>query len=178
MPAQLTYGLRGGDLFLEGGSSVRSIHFLRKPTESHRFERGRGAHWRLISHLSLNYLGMTDLSEDEGAATLRELMGLYLHQGDQSLQGQISGIKSMGIEPITRRLPQHNQLVYGRGVGVRVTVDESSFAGVSPWPLLSVLETFFTRHVGINSFVELGVESRQRGKVAQWRARPGQRPHV
>jgi type VI secretion system protein ImpG len=101
-----------------------------------------------------------------------------LNQGDESLQGQISGIKSMAIEPITRRLTQHSQLVYGRGVGVRVTVDESSFAGVSPWPLLSVLETFFARHVGMNSFVELNVHSRQRGKVAHWPARPGQRPHV
>lgn len=167
-----------GDMVCVDSAPVGKIRIVAGPSRPSVSAADNEITWRLISHLSLNYLGMTDLSEDEGAATLRELMGLYLHQGDQSLQGQISGIKSMGIEPITRRLPQHNQLVYGRGVGVRVTVDESSFAGVSPWPLLSVLETFFTRHVGINSFVELGVESRQRGKVAQWRARPGQRPHV
>jgi type VI secretion system protein ImpG len=134
--------------------------------------------WRLISHLSLNYLGMTDLSDEEGAATLRELLGLYLKQGDQNLQGQISGIKSIGISPITRRLKEHSHLVYGRGVGVKATVDEASFAGVSPWPLMSVVEVFLSRHVGMNSFVELSTHSRQRGKVAQWPARTGQRPHV
>ena len=60
LPAQLTYGLRGGDLFQAGGSSVRSISFLRKPSASHRFERGRGAHWRLISHLALNHLSLAE----------------------------------------------------------------------------------------------------------------------
>ena len=82
----------------------------------------------------------------------------------------------MSVRPITRRLTQHRQLVYGRGVGIELTVDEASFAGVSAWPLVSVLERFFARHVGVNSFTELSLQSRQRGKVAQWDVRPGQRP--
>ncbi|GKT17600.1 type VI secretion system baseplate subunit TssF [Acidovorax sp. SUPP2522] len=132
--------------------------------------------WRLISHLSLNYLAMTDLSEEEGAATLRDLLRLYLDLGDKDLSGQVSSIKGVGISAITRRLPQHGQLVYGRGVGVSVGVDESSLAGVSPWPLMAVLERFFARHVGVNSYTELALDSRQRGRIAQWRVRPGQRP--
>ena len=40
--------------------------------------------WRLISHLSLNYLAMTDLSDEEGAATLRELMGRMLTIADSA----------------------------------------------------------------------------------------------
>ena len=134
--------------------------------------------WRLISHLSLNYLAMTDLSAEEGAATLRELLNLYLDLGDHSLAGQVIGIKEIGTEPIVRRLSQHAQLVYGRGVGVRVTVDESSYAGISPWPLMAVLERFFSRHVGVNSFTELALTSRQRGDLAQWRVRPGDRPNT
>ncbi|MDZ4237279.1 MAG: type VI secretion system baseplate subunit TssF [Hydrogenophaga sp.] len=132
--------------------------------------------WRLISHLTLNYLAMTDLSDEEGAATLRELMNLYLALGNHALAGQVAGLKEMNIHPITRRLTQHSQLVYGRGVGISLTVDDASFAGVSAWPLVSVLERFFARHVGVNSFTELSLHSRQRGKVAQWNVRPGQRP--
>lgn len=178
LPLLMSINNEDGDMVCVDSAPVGRIRIVAGPSRPTVSVADNEITWRLISHLSLNYLGMTDLSEEEGAATLRELMGLYLNQGDQSLQGQINGIKNMGIEPITRRLTQHNQLIYGRGVGVRVTVDESSFAGVSPWPLLSVLETFFSRHVGINSFAELSVHSRQRGKVAQWRARPGRRPHV
>lgn len=134
--------------------------------------------WRLISHLSLNYLAMTDLSDEEGAATLRELLGLYLALGNPTLSGQVTGIKEMEIRPITRRLAQHRPLVYGRGVGVSITVDEASFGGISPWPLMTVLDRFFARHVGVNSFTELALHSRQRGTVAQWATRPGQRPNT
>ena len=174
----MTINSSEGDMICVDSVPVGKIRVVAGPSRPTFSVADNEITWRLISHLSLNYLGMTDLSDDEGAATLRELLGLYLSQGDQSLQGQVSGLKSMAITPITRRLTQHSQLVYGRGVGVQVSVDETPFAGVSPWPLLSVLETFFTRHVGMNSFVELGVQSRQRGKVAQWRARPGKRPHV
>jgi type VI secretion system protein ImpG len=53
----LSYGMRGGDLFGRG-SSVRasaSCASRRRPTAS----RGARAHWRLISHLSLNHLSLT-----------------------------------------------------------------------------------------------------------------------
>jgi type VI secretion system protein ImpG len=135
--------------------------------------------WRLISHLSLNYLAMWDRSAQEGAAALQELLGLYLALGEHNLGGQISGIQAMELAPITRRLPQHEQLVvYGRGVGVNVTVDESSYGGISPWPLMAVMERFFARHVGVNSFIELALQSTQRGKLANWPLRVGSRPHV
>ena len=71
---------------------------------------------------------------------------------------------------------QSAQLVYGRGVGVRLAVDDAPFAGVSPWPLAAVLEQFLARHVGVNSFTELELRSRQRGRLAQWPARMGTRP--
>jgi type VI secretion system protein ImpG len=41
LPASLSYGMRGG--VLGGGSSVRAISFLRKPTPSYRFARARCA---------------------------------------------------------------------------------------------------------------------------------------
>ena len=178
LPLLMSINNSDGDMTCVDSAPVGKIRVIAGPNRPMVSSADNEITWRLISHLSLNYLGMTDLSDEEGAATLRELLGLYLQQGDHSLQGQVSGIKGIAIEPITRRLEQHSQLIYGRGVGARVTVDESSFAGVSPWPLFSVLDVFFSRHVGLNSFVELSVHSRQRGKLAQWRARPGKRPNV
>src|SRR5690606_37417105 len=59
LPALLPFGAPGGDLFMEGGGLAREVRLLRKPTQSSRFERGRGTLWRLLSHLSLNHLSLS-----------------------------------------------------------------------------------------------------------------------
>lgn len=178
LPLLMTINSAEGDLTAQESAPIQKICVVAGPSRPEASIADGEITWRLISHLSLNYLAMTDLSAEEGAATLRELLNLYLDLGDHSLAGQIAGIKEIGIEPIVRRLCEHAQLVYGRGVGVQITVDESSYAGISPWPLMAVLERFFSRHVGVNSFTELALISRQRGELAQWRIRPGSRPNT
>lgn len=178
LPLLMRTGRPGGDLFLQESAPVDTVSIVAGPSTPTPAVSDGALTWRLISHLSLNYLAMTDLSAEEGAATLQELLGLYLDVGDKHLNGHITSVQSMEIEPITRRLSQHRQLIYGRGVGVTLHVDETPLAGVSPWPLANMLEHFFARHVGINSFTELRLQSRQRGPLAQWSPRMGQRPSV
>jgi type VI secretion system protein ImpG len=92
----------GGDLFLEGGSSVRPISFLRKPTAPQRFESGRSAHWRLISHLSLNHLSLTN----GGVEAFREMLALYDLPRSPSSQRQIGGIaRPSSTRPASAWLP-------------------------------------------------------------------------
>lgn len=176
LPLLMTVGSSEGDLTPVESAPISAVRVVAGPSRPVEASAENEITWRLISHLSLNYLALSDGSEEEGAATLRDLLGLYKDLGNRDLGGQIQGIGSVTIEAITRRLPQHRQLVYGRGVGVRLTVDDAPFAGVSPWPLAAVLEQLLTRHVGINSFTELELRSRQRGRLAQWPARPGHRP--
>lgn len=178
LPLLMKIGSTGGDFFLQESAPVQAIRTVAGPSSPVPCMSDGALTWRLISHLSINYLAMTDRSAEEGAATLQELLRLYLDLGDRHMQGHIAGLHSLQIEPITRRLPQHRQLVYGRGVGVTMSVDEAPLAGVSPWPLANVLEHFFVRHVGINSFTELNLHSRQRGTLARWLPRMGQRPAV
>lgn len=178
LPLLMRVNQPGGDFALQESAPVEWARAIAGPSAPIPAVADGGLTWRLISHLSLNYLAMTDLSDEEGAATLQELLRLYLDLGNHQLAGQIAAIQGMRIEPITRRLPQHRQLVYGRGVGVHLSVDEPAMAGVSPWPLSNVLERFFARHVGVNSFTELQLHSRQRGPVARWTPRPGQRPGI
>jgi type VI secretion system protein ImpG len=61
-------------------------------------------------------------------------------------------------------------------VQVALTVDESSFGGISPYLLGCVLEEFFARHVSINTFTETALDSLQRGRIATWPSRIGRRP--
>ena len=160
LPASLAYGLRGGDLFLEGGSSVRSISFLRKPTQSNRFERGRGAHWRLISHLSLNHLSLTD----GGLDAFREMLTLYDLPRSPSSQRQISGISAIAHKAANAWLPGNPFACLVRGVEVRLTIDEEAFVGSGIHAFAHIIERFLGLYVHANSFTQLVMVSNKTGE--------------
>ncbi|MEG1324462.1 MAG: type VI secretion system baseplate subunit TssF, partial [Janthinobacterium sp.] len=160
LPAQLTYGLRGGDLFLEGGSSVRSISFLRKPTESQRFERGRGAHWRLISHLSLNHLSLSG----SGLEAFQEMLTLYDLPRSATSQRQISGIAAIEHKAANAWLPGNPFACLVRGIEVRLTLDEEAFVGSGIHAFAHIVECFLGLYVHANSFTQLVVLSKKSGE--------------
>jgi len=160
LPAMLSYGLRGGDLFLEGGSSVRSISFLRKPTPSHRFERGRGAHWRLISHLSLNHLSLTD----GGIDAFREMLTLYDLPRSPASQRQIGGILSVAHKAATAWLAGNPFACLVRGLEVRLTIDEEAFVGSGIHAFAHIVERFLGLYVHANSFTQLVIVSNKNGE--------------
>ena len=60
LPGKLPFGGKGGDFELEGAAPLSQIRCLTKPTETIRPPLQRGAQWRLISHLSLNYLSLCE----------------------------------------------------------------------------------------------------------------------
>lgn len=160
LPAQLSYGLPGGDLFLEGGSIVRSIHFLRKPTEPYRFERGHGAHWRLISQLSLNHLSLSQ----GGIDAFRETLALYDLPRNPISRRQLDGIADMNSRPVTAWLPGNPFACLVRGMEVRLTIDEESFVGSGIYGFASVLERFLGLYAHANSFVQLVILSKRSGE--------------
>jgi type VI secretion system protein ImpG len=160
LPASLSYGLRGGDLFLEGGSSVRSISFLRKPTASHRFERGRGAHWRLISHLSLNHLSLAD----GGLDAFREMLTLYDLPRSPASQRQIGGILAVAHKAANTWLPGNPFACLVRGIEVRLTIDEEAFVGSGIHAFAHIIERFLGLYVHANSFTQLVIVSNKTGE--------------
>jgi type VI secretion system protein ImpG len=160
LPASLSYGQQGGDLFLEGGSSVRSIAFLRKPTASHRFASGRGAHWRLISHLALNHLSLAD----GGVDAFREILALYDLPRSPSSQRQIGGIKAIAQRPTTAWLAGNPFTCLVRGVEVRLSIDEEAFVGSGIHAFAQIVERFLALYVHANSFTQLVIASSKTGE--------------
>jgi type VI secretion system protein ImpG len=160
LPASLSYGARGGDLFLEGGSSVRSITFLRKPTSSHKFESGRGAHWRLISHLSLNHLSLSD----GGLDAFREMLALYDLPRSPASQRQIGGISAIAHKAANAWLPGNPFACLVRGVEVRLTIDEEAFVGSGIHAFTHIIERFLGLYVHANSFTQLVMVSNKTGE--------------
>ena len=161
------------DFTVESGAPVQSVRCVAGPTiPAPSFAEGETA-WRLVSHLSLNYLSLLDQDKEQGATALRDLLRLYCRVDDEAAHKQIEGLRSVTAESIVRRLPLPGPITYGRGLQVCVTLDESAFEGAGVFVLGSVLEQFFAKYVSLNSFTETVIKSTARGVIMQWPARVG-----
>lgn len=177
LPLLLPTGLES-DFTLRVSAPVRAIRILRGPSRPYPALAEGALTWRLISHLGLNYLSLTDVDAAQGASALREMLDLYGNLADPAVRRQIQGVRSMALVPVFRRLPEPGPIVFGRGVEIALKIDEVAFSGASPYLFGAVLEQFFSRHVSLNSFTEFALTSLQRGEIARWSPRVGRRPAV
>ena len=165
----------GNDVFhLPDGGPVNSVKTLVAPTRPRPTLAQGDSSWRLISHLSLNYLSIADTTMGGGAEALREIVGIYAPLGDRALEKQLEGIVSLKSRPIVRRLSDEVLSTAVRGIEIKMEFDESFFEGTGVYVLGAVLETFFRRYVSINSFTETVISTQQRGDIARWKAKTGQ----
>jgi type VI secretion system protein ImpG len=176
LPLYLPLGQGTSDFSLETGAPVAAIRCVAGPTPPRPSYAHGDPTWRLISHLSLNYLSLADAADGGGASALRELLALYGDCGDAVIRRQIEGVRSVTSQPVTRRLPLPGPVAFGRGLQVTLTCDESAFEGTGVFLLGAVLERFFAKYVSLNSFTETALHTVQRGEIAQWPARIGRRP--
>ena len=61
--------------------------------------------WRLLSHLSLNYLSIVDDGDEKGASTLRQMLSLYANVNDPGVIRQLESIKTVSSNAVVRRMP-------------------------------------------------------------------------
>jgi type VI secretion system protein ImpG len=175
LPLLMPVGKAKTDFTLESGAPVQAVRVLSGPTPP-RPAWGEGESvWRLISHLTLNYLSLVDTSPERGALALRDLLTIYTDVADAACRKQVDGVRSVRSVPITRRLPGAGPITYGRGLQITLTCDEMAFEGTGVFLLGAVLDQFFARYVSVNSFTETVLETLARGEVMRWPARLGQR---
>jgi type VI secretion system protein ImpG len=178
LPLVMPIGDTGSDFTLESGAPVKTVRCVAGPSAPRPAAAQGETAWRLISHLSLNYLAIAESSGDDGANALRELLSLYADPTEPGSQRQIQGVRSASTQPIVRKLPVDGPLSFARGVEITLQCDESAFEGASVFMLGTVLSRFFARYVSINSFVETVVRTSQRGEVARWPMTMGRRPAI
>lgn len=171
LPSQMPYGQVGGDLFMEGGGIAKTVFFLRKPTPTYRFERGKGAHWRLISHLSLNHLSLVN----EGVEALREMFKLYDLPRSATNQKLIDSVISVEHRAATTRMAGNPFPTFVRGSEIRLVVDEDALVGSGLHLFAQVLDHFFGLYVHANSFSRLVLVSAVSGQeILKCKPRNGQ----
>ncbi len=160
LPTLMSVGLPSGDLFLEGGSSVRSIKLLRKPSQPYRFDHRRDGQWRIISHLSLNHLSLTA----SGLAAFQEMLALYDLPRTATSRRQIEGLLNITQTDKTVWMSGQPFACFVRGVEVRLTIDESSFVGSGLDVFVRCIDRFLGLYVSLNSFIQLVVVSNRTGE--------------
>lgn len=174
LPSRLPFGGDQGVLELEAPGPVARARLLRKPTTTIRPPLGRGAQWRLISHLALNHLSLT--GSDEGLAAFREILRLADFADSAVTRQQIEGITQVA----SRRAAGRTGCAIGNavclGVEVELVFDESRYVGSGVYLFASVLERFLGLYTSLNSFTRLVARTRQReGILRRWPPRSGER---
>jgi type VI secretion system protein ImpG len=172
LPLNMPVGKLNTDFTLEVRAPVDSVRCVAGPTEPRPSFAlaSTDAVWRLISHLSLNYLSLVNTDSQTGAAALRDLLKLYGHVDDAATRKEVEGIKSVQSRPIVRRLSASGPLTFGRGLEITLSCDEAAFEGSGVFLLGAVLAQFFARYVSINSFTETVLRTTDRGEVMRWPA--------
>jgi type VI secretion system protein ImpG len=135
---------------------------------------GEALLWRLISHVSLNYLSLAD------ARNLRTMLSIYVF-GEHQEQGpecanrrRIAGIESVEATPETRLIGRGSVL---RGQAIRIRCRQDHYAGIGDLYLFGcVLERFFGEYASVNSYTRVELEDAFSGVAFKWPARLGSQP--
>jgi type VI secretion system protein ImpG len=175
LPGRLPFGSSTGgvDFELEGAGVFTGIKCLRKPTDSLRAPLRRGTQWRLISHLSLNYLSLVEGGQGNPEA-LREILKLYDFADSSATRQQIDGITHIAARRVLRPVGSASA-GFVRGVEVSAEFDEGQFIGSGIYLFASVLERFLALYSSVNSFSQLVATTRQReGILKRWPPRAGE----
>lgn len=171
IPSRLQMGNEAGDFELDAPLPVEKTIALRKPSPTVRPVLGSGSFWRLISHLSLNYLSLVE----DGKEALQEIMRLYAPAAPGSTERQIDGILEVSSRRHFARVVDDAGIAFVRGTRVELTLDEDYFVGAGAFLFSAVVDRFLGRYVSLNSFSQLEVRTRQRREVLRrWPVRAGQ----
>ncbi len=175
LPSRLPFG--GGQPALtlaEGAGAVHRITCLTAPTRTLRPPLRHGARWRLLSHLTLNHMGITGGAE--AGEAIREILMLYDFSDSHETRRTIEGVTSVTATETAGRVRTADGVGIARGTEIRLELDESRFVGSGAYLFALVLERFLGLYAAINSFTRVSVRFRGRDEEAwRWEPRAGDR---
>lgn len=165
--------LKVGDVHVPTSSSPEFARFrnITPITRSLRPPLGRGLHWRLISHLSLNYLSLMSVEALRGILELYNYQAIYDRQAARENILRLEGLVALEAKPVERLL----RGAPVRGLSIRLEMNEDNFAGEGDmYVFATVLNEFFALYASINALTELKVRGTKFGELYEWPPRLGQ----
>lgn len=175
LPLMMPVGT-GNDLHCVDAFPVQRVSVVRGPSRPCSPVVSNGLGWQALDHLALNYLSISDADPQQGAAALREILGLHARQSDETRMTQVRGLRSVLSRAVTRRLPGGGPIAFGRGLEVNLQIDPGAFAGQGVQLFGAVMARFLRRHVEVNHFVETMLTNLRGEELMRWRPLCGTRP--
>ncbi len=167
---------RGNDFDCVDSYPVRKVTVVRGPSRPVSPVVSQGLGWKVIDHLALNYLSLSEGNGTQAASALREMLTLYAMHADESRQTQVAGLLTVRTKPVARRLPMAGPIAFGRGLEVTLEVEKMAFHGHSSFAFGALMARFLSRHVNVNHFVETVLTFSGRGENMRWEPQCGTRP--
>lgn len=171
LPEKLPFGGGHPHLQMETNSdAVDKVDVLIPPTSSVRLSGEEGRHWRLISHLLLNHLSVTD----GGGAALRDILTLYAFKDTPETRQMINAIAHVEGRSSVARLGSGGIVP---GTDIFLEFDPATLDRPTAYLFSAVLDRFFGLYTSVNSFSRLKVTIRgQTTPIASWPPRSAERP--
>jgi type VI secretion system protein ImpG len=168
LPLALPFG--GGQPRLTVSSAVEGVAEVRclvPVTAPRRPDTGQGREWRLLSHLALNHLSLTE----EGAAALKGILRLHDPGDDREVARTIDAVADVATQPAIARI----RGVTVSGVDVRIAFDPGRIEEGRAVVFGSVLDRFLGLHATVNTFTRLTLRMEGRtDDLAAFPARAGE----
>jgi type VI secretion system protein ImpG len=171
LPSRLPFDDERGDFELESAAPIRRIRSLVKPTDPLRPSLTGENQWKLISHLSLNYLSLGQ----EGPMPLQEILKLYDISDSSVIRQQIEGMTNVSARRVVKRPAIMGWHGFCRGMEVTIEFDETKYVGSGVYLFASILDHFLGLYASLNSFTQLVAKTQQREKPLKiWPPRAGE----
>lgn len=169
--------LKPGDISKPTSSTSDLMTFenILQPSDYQHIPQGSSMLWRLLSHLSLNYLSLADTEN------LKALLGLYIFSGSTGNAQEVANRKR--IEGIRQVEVSACDGLYGgiamRGQAINVRVNPANFSAIGDMYLFgALLDRLFASFASINCFTRFSLTDEVTEEVYRWTDRTGDRPLI
>lgn len=169
--------LREGDINKATANTSELVEFrnLIRPSDYQMSPSGKSLLWRLLSHLSLNYLSLADTEN------FKSLLGLYIFSSGSGSKHEtvnrkkIDGISKVSVKPCDRLFSG----VAMRGQSINVKVNSSHFASKGDMYMFGLLiDKLFASFASLNSFTELSLTDVTSDETYSFKAKTGDKPLI
>lgn len=163
-----------GDISVPTSNSPTFARFknITKPTQSVPPPLGDDLHWRLLSHLSINYFSLLEVESLRSLLTLYNFRARSDRQAENAHRLLLEGLLKISSQPATRMFMGSPV----RGLDVEIEVNEENIGGDGESYLLgNVLSEFFGQYVSLNAYSRLKVKGAKRAEIHTYPAKAGRR---